>query len=497
MDADSRGGMWIGRVLIALCCGLPLFQSYLPMRELPQYAALSRMLVHLGDPAYGFGGYYELDLWRGASVLPLWLWGVLADCVGIQVASRVMACASVWLVQSGIWAVLSGQGKPWWLALLGVPFAYGGAFYQGLVPSGVSVGLGFWGIALVSRDSSPLTLRLRWCLFALGVALPLTHPLGVGLVLLYVGCLAVVQLRAWRSRVAALWPLAPLLLGALYWCRAALHADGVAALQFPSLALRILRAPHVLLGGFQGQGEAWLLVAALVCWVYLCRPLLSDPRHLRLPLTAANWLFALVCLLGYVGLPASTWTTAAIYPRAGSVLLAWLPVLVPNGALGAARRRAPALLIALALSSIWYTREQLERFSVEASALSTVLARVPERAKLLCLTYDNQGQVARSNPYLHACAYAQAERGGFLALSRVDYGWTVPLRRRKAAVAPPPAYGSEWDPTLVQRDPGLLAFYDTVLVIGKEPREMTILMNTPYRLVARRGVFMLYTRAPI
>lgn len=486
----SRAGTWLSYLFITGCCALTLLERNLPMRELPQYAALSRMLLHLHDPRYGFDAFYGLDVWRGASVLPLWLWGQLADWIGLPLASRLLAFASVWLLQLGVCAVLRAQRKPVLLSLLGLPFTYASAFYHGLIPSSLSVGLAFWAIAWWMRGDHP---RAQGWLLLISVALPLTHPFGMVLVGLYVACSFLTRPRPRWTRLGALSPLA---LGCVYWLRAALHADGVAAFQSPGLALRVLRAPQVLLAGFQGQGEAWLLVTALVLWIYLCRPVFARMLRLRAPLPAADWWFALTCLLAYLWLPGSTWSTNVIYPRAGGALLAWLPVLVPRAGLRMARRRGPLLLAALAAASICFSATQLTRFSNEASALSAVLAHVPPRPKLLCLTYDNQGHLARSSPYLHVGAYAQAARGGFLSLSRVDYAWTAPLRRRKQAAVPPPAYGSEWDPTLLQHDPALLAFYDTVLVIGKDPHEMTILMNTPFRLVARRGMFMLYARRP-
>jgi hypothetical protein len=74
--------------------------------------------------------------------------------------------------------------------------------------------------------------------------------------------------------------------------------------------------------------------------------------------------------------------------------------------------------------------------------------------------------------------------------------WTVPLRRRPRAPVPAPIFGSEWDPALVQVQPFVFRRYDTVIVNGKERREMTIMMeaDVPYRLLAQSGSWQLYRR---
>lgn len=507
--------------LIALCCAPTLFLPYLPMRELPQYAALSRMLLHLHDPEYGFAAYYELDFGRGASVLVLALWGVLADVLGLALATKLMVWTSLVLTQFGMCAVLRAQRKPVVLALLGLPFAYANTFYLGLVPSALSFGLALWAIAWMLRLHEGHRAQ-RW-LAAISCALPLTHPVGMIAVLLFAACWLIAHGRAgtppwlgsssdqalsasasdahrhsepaWRRALLSLWPLIPSVLGGIYWLRASLRADGVAAYNWPGLAARIMLAPRYLIGGWTGNGDAWLLCAALVLWLYLCRPVTL--RSVREdPVTLASWCVAALCLVGYFLLPSSTWSSSAICERAGSALLAFLPVLVPHAGLTLSRHRGPLLLIALAAVSCWYSSTQLARFATEAAHFDAVLAVMPARPKLWTLAYDSQGELARGNPYMHVAAYAQAQRGGFLSLSQLDYAWTVPLRRRKSAPAPAPIYGSEWDPSAAQILFELYDFYDNILTIGKEPREMTILMHSRFEIAAHSGMFVLYSVRP-
>jgi hypothetical protein len=501
---EGRALQALSGLVIASVCATPLWLSFLPMVDLPQYVALSRMLLHLHDPDYGFGPYYELALGKSLALLPLYMQGLLAELTTPELARRVVVCASVAAYPLGLMAILRAQRKPIALALLGLPLCYASPFYLGLVPSSLSAGLGLLAIALSISVSDPTSnsiangradRRARAALFGVACALPLTHPFGVAIASGYVACAALTRRGSERPPPWTL--LAPLALGALYWSARALRADGVAAFAYPSLALRLLRLPQQLIGGFEGRGDALLLGATMVSWLLFRRP--GSPfrraRFLALPASErALTVFTCTCALGYLLLPSSTWTTTALHTRAGWLALALLPALVPAVDLRGLAGRAPALLLALGGATAVYTSQQLRAFDAEAAPFASVLAQIPPRPKLVALTYDHRGEVAQGAPYVYFAAYAQAERGGFLALSTADIAWTVPLRRRADAVALPPLYGSEWDPTLLQVQPHQFEFYDAVLVRGKQAQEMTIFMDSPFRLTASAGAWLLYVR---
>ena len=46
----------------------------------------------------------------------------------------------------------------------------------------------------------------------------------------------------------------------------------------------------------------------------------------------------------------------------------------------------------------------------------------------------------------------------------------------------------------MQVQPHQFQFYDTVLVRGKEPHEMTIFMNSPFKLIYQAKDWLLYAR---
>jgi hypothetical protein len=490
---EGRTMSTLSWLLIAICCAPPLYLRFLPMVDLPQYVAASRILMHLDDPAYGFSAFYELALAKAPAVATLYLLGGLSWLMSLDAATRVVTFLSVVLYPLGLCALLRAQGKPIALALLGLPLVYASPFFWGLLPSTVSAGLAWIAIALLISARGDRASRIS--LLAVCTLLPLTHPFGVAMVVGYVATATVTRTRD-EPQLPWLW-LTPVLAGALYWCARALHADGVAAYSSPSVAYRVLGLPDEILGGFAARDETLLLGAQVVVWLVLCRGALpsSVQRFVRLPRAErALYLLAVLCVLGYLVLPARTWTTGAISPRVGVLAFSLLPVLVPGRCLRMLPLRASVLLLALGASAAWHATANLVRFDAEARPFVSVLKHVPWRPKLVGLIYDNTGHVARSFPYLQFPAYAQAERGGLLALSLADFAWTVPLRRRGDSKAPSPPYGAEWDPAALQVQPERFLFYDAVLVRGKEPREMTIFMDTPFRLVQRSGDWLLYSR---
>ena len=495
-EVDSRALRRATYVLIAACGASSLLFYPLPMMQLPQFEAMSRILWGLKDPVLGFSSYYRIDPTRGLSVLPLLLWGALGELLSWSIATRIMACLSAVLAPLGLCAVLRALDKPVLLALLGLPMMYGCSFYLGLVPSSISVGLALFVIAgMVRRVAQGDGGR---AIFFISCLLPLTHPFGVVIALTFAVCLSITATNSREVIRTLALPLLPVIIGAILWVFCAVRADGVAGYDYPSLLVRLFWAPQQLIGGFVGQGEAWLLTAQFTIWIWLSRsgwPWCSARRDQLSHTVAASWLFWVLCVLGYVALPSSTSSTFAIHSRVGSLACLWLPVLVSVGSIRSAGARSAWLLFALGLGTGWYTSTHLAQFAAEAAPLRNVLAHVRARPKMIWLTYDHQGHVARSNSYVYAAAYAQAEHGGALALSFVDYGWTVPLRRRDDSSQPKPVYGSEWDPALLYAQPALfLLFYDTVLVIGREPSDMTIFMHSEFRLIANSHGFLLYHR---
>src|ERR1700754_4060633 len=109
---------WLTCAILALACSAPLFLHWLPMTDLSQLIAASRIFVDLNDPAYDFGRWYELALPRSPLWLPLWAAGWLAKLSTPALAGRVIAFVSVSAYPLGLCVLLNKLGKPVALALL-------------------------------------------------------------------------------------------------------------------------------------------------------------------------------------------------------------------------------------------------------------------------------------------------------------------------------------------------------------------------------------------
>jgi hypothetical protein len=413
--------------------------------------------------------------------------GGLSEVAPHAFATRAATWLSVLSYPLGLCALLRAQGKPIAFALLALPLIYSATFYLGLLPSLAATGLALYAIALLHSPNSSRSARLL-----VATLLPITSPFGVCITLLH----AASALAVSRRRLPWL-DLLPLALGGLYWGVRALHADGVAAFNHPGLALRLLRLPETVIGGFYGRGDVYMLGAQLILWLLLARGQLPRSRQRWRELSdleRALWLTMAIYLVGYLVLPSSAWSTTAIQVRAGVMAFSLLPAVLPAQPIAAPRARTTMLLLAFAIGCISYTSSQLIRFDREARPFAALLARVPARPKLLSLLYNSRSELARANPYLHFAAYAQAERGGSLALSAVDYSWTAPLRRRRDSAAVAPVYGSEWNPTLMHEHPREFAFYDTTITRGPERREMTIMNAELFTFAAASGSWLLFVR---
>jgi hypothetical protein len=480
-------------LLLVACCAPTLYLRFLPMVDLPQYVAAARMLTHLNDPALELAPYYTLAIAKAPAVVTLYLLGWLADLSSLDVATRLVVFLSVVSYPLGLCALLRAQGKPLAFALLGFPVIYASPFYWGLLPSSLSVGLALCAVALVV--SGRRDLRARLALLALCALLPLTHPLGVLVAASYV---ALAALTRGRDDNELPWPwLAPLLLGAAYWCIRALRADGVAGYNDPSVAYRALQLPALVIGGFGMRNELLLLGAEVVLCIFLWRGAFpwTPEKFRRLPHgERALYLGFALCVLGYFALPANSEHSVVMLQRAGVLAFALLPALLPARRLEPLPLRVSLLLLALGVSATWHTTSNLRRFDAEARPFASVLDHVRWRPKLVGLIYDKTGHVASGVPYIHFAAYAQARVGGLLALSVADFAWTLPLRRKPDAPAPLPPYGADWEPAILHVQPERFLFYDTVIVRGKEPREMTLFMESPFRLVHRSGEWLVYMR---
>jgi hypothetical protein len=121
-----------------------------------------------------------------------------------------------------------------------------------------------------------------------------------------------------------------------------------------------------------------------------------------------------------------------------------------------------------------------------------VIAALPERSRVVALTWERNGRVVETIPYVHFAAYAQARKGGLLATTFPGFFWNLPLRLRDDVGIPPTPISLEMHPQLFDHQ-SFGRFYDFVLVRGgphaPPPRDD---VGLPYALVYEAPPWRLY-----
>ncbi len=154
-------------------------------------------------------------------------------------------------------------------------------------------------------------------------------------------------------------------------------------------------------------------------------------------------LFAALNLILYFILPKATEKTAFLHFRhalIGALLLPGTLSLPMGSPLG--RTLVPAGF-GLALAAAFIHHGHLWAFNQEAAPIHTVAAALPDKPRVLFLSFDPEGEILRSHPYLHAGALIGATRGGLSLPDFPSRFWNLPVARHEG---PSTATGLEWSP---------------------------------------------------
>ncbi|MGC4089975.1 MAG: hypothetical protein QM756_19220 [Polyangiaceae bacterium] len=198
---------------------------------------------------------------------------------------------------------------------------------------------------------------------------------------------------------------------------------------------------------------------------------------------------ALLCGLAWVGyfvLPSGfgfIWPINARFASLGCLLL--VPLLPSVGA--RFETLVAACLLALSLHASWALGSAFRQSAeTEYAGLASLVQRLPFAGRVVGLVFGPYSRFVRFSPFLHAAAWAQAERGGAVMFTFADFP-SSPFRFREDNRPPrvPPRW--EWLPSRVdtERD---LTFYDHA--ITRNARS-----SLPgFRLLARDGAWALWSR---
>jgi len=476
--STGRSDLLTLAAIVAVC--LPaLVLAYLPMTDLPQHLAVASILEHGDDPAFGFGDWYVVDWFRTPYVLPYALAIAFGTPAGLAGCRRIVGFLSIVATPLGVLAVLRAAGKPGWLALLALPFVYGRTFFWGFVNFDLSIGLALLAFALYV--SPRVSIRRDIALAAAVLAAALCHLYG--LVLVGVLVTAFGALGGWPLLKARPWRLAPLVIGAALWLLGAKAQAGYGITISPPLGERIVELPHELLGGYKDRSELVVLALFVAAWAPLARV-----RGLS-PVERVAWLCAAGNLVAYFVLPQATFTAKFIHFRHAYLAVCLLPVVarVPERFL---QRALPVVLAAVVALNSW---AHLLLFDREARRFDRIVDAVPPKARIVSIIFERDGDFMRTDPYLHFAGYAQAARGGLLAMTFPSTFWNLPVTMKPGLAIPPLPVNAEWNPNLFN-DKTFGYFYDYALVRIPVDRALAATDNFPFVLVTAAPPWQLYRR---
>jgi len=485
---------WLPAAVIAVFAAPTLFLAYLPMTDLPQHIAVTSILLHIGDPGFGFDEFYEPATGRTLYLLPYSLALGLAQIMPLAFAMRVVVFLSAVAYPLGVLAVLRATGKSGGLALLALPLMYNRAFFWGFFNFNLAFGMSLLAVALLLRPQR--STRSDIALAALCTAIVFTHLYGIALVL-GVACvwLAIGERRALLKRSL---PLAPLVIGTAVWLFLGRHAEGSGKPTFETLLGRWLWFDDAILGGYPNWSDETLLWSLLlVVAVFWARtfPRSSDRWRAMSHGERILTLFAVLNFALYWVLPTDTEKALVIHFRHGLIAVAFLPMLISDRVLRESPRAGLALLGALTALGFAVHWTPLGRFDREARPFDRVIEQIPNASKLYFLDWGYSGAVVQTRPYHHFHAYVQAKRGGFTSFGFPKRFWNIPVRTRDDAGIPEVDHDIEWHPRLFDYDDAGY-FYDFVLVRSgpDETSGVHTLKAFPYELVYEDPPWELYRR---
>lgn len=431
------------------------------MTDLPQHEAIVSIMRHLHDPTYGFQKYYAWALERTLYWFPYVLAVALAWVFPINFAVHVTVFIAVLAYPVGLLMMLRALRRPPWLALLAVPILYHRGFFWGFVHFGLGVGLAFMALGLLM---SPWSRYRGPQVGAICLLIAVTHVYG----LLIIGTYAVGWLIAGDRKplVRGLVWVAPAALTLVLWGVFAAQAPGYGPTEWVDFNTRLEQLPHQVLGGYVDDTEVYVLSGWLLLIVALSFGSLPITwgRLKRLSVhSRAAYLFVIANGVAYFTLPMATPTAKFIHFRHAVLAAMMLPLIIDLPLKPWLRQwgvTATAALAAYAGANAW---QHLRAFNAEARDFDQILEWIPQRSHIAQLTYDSKGKLLRSHAYLHFGAYAQAEKGGVIAVSFPILFWNIPLKGRPDSGMPSTPKNMEWAPSRFS-ERRLGPFYDTLLV---------------------------------
>ena len=400
----------------AIASLLPIWASkYVPMVDLPQHAAQLSIIMNLHDPTFGFEHTFTVEYFS-PYVVTMAVSLFFAQFFGVLTALKLTLSIAILLWPFSLRVFLRKTHGDEWLSLLGFLFAYGHAFYWGLLPFEFAVPLGLLLLSLAVSYGERQANGKAAMLAAACTLLFFCHPS----VFLYVTVISVVFLwfrgRTWPERIRSLLPFLVPLPAVVAWL-VTLQGHGGSMIVWPSaqqVLRRLLIFPGLL---FDVQPSGLLIVGSILSFGFL---LFRDYkfRYSR-ALTVTTVFSVLVYLLVPVFVLRDGFLSERMTPFLAALLLASCSPR-DESYLIRVKRVLTVLVIVVWMGSLTV---RFALFSRDAGDIDSIVDAMRPRARALGLIFDPSHQVTPVLPFLHFVNWYQVAKGGVAKHSFAAYSF--------------------------------------------------------------------------
>lgn len=487
-------------LLASLALTLPLWVTrYLPLQDYPQHVAAVRIIHDFDTARFAFHDYFELD-WARTQYISVYLAAhLLSYLFGVLLACKLLLAAILVALPYSLRSVLRAHERPEAYALLALPLSYNAHFILGFLNFIAAIPLFFWGVSAAVRYRQTPSGSGALKLSVLAFVLFYTHVVPFALLVAAVVSLSLG--RSLRSMVRALLPLLPASCALLFWLfkspagqvlRGAASGPGQRGAQFLSIRENWRELPMWLLDVLPGThlrtlALVWVSVVLLACAFAFAFAFRNRSGATRDPVLARwSWLLPAIGVAYFV-LPAAydwIWPINGRFPILALLLaIVFVPRLPRLPRVGLA-------LSALAMEGVvvFLMTHAFASADKELEGLHSIIEKIPEGERVAGLMYARGSASVKFSPALHAVAWYQAEKGGAVMFSFVEFPHS-PVSFLEGNR--PPRVQPRWEYIPERVDPASdLAWYRYVISRGGPPELKGL------SWVAEDGSWRLWSKTP-
>lgn len=483
-------------LLAGLLAYLPfLLVRYPPIQDMPFHEATLRIVHNAHDPAFGFGGVFDVHLLGTPYVVFYMLGDILAYALGVRGAVLALVFVQMIGVLFGLRLLLRSLDQDMRLALFAAPISINCLTIMGFFPFLLGVTFLLFALALAVEDvrapskGSGIALALVSCL------LFYTHIIPV--VILAMTAAVLFPYTRTRKWVRTFVPYVPLVLLLVHWLflteSGKFVTRGVSgeASDRWSLAVSLHNLYDVTFNMFPDGGDE-RTVAVLVV-VAVGAAILATQRKQ----SALMWRWALVPIatgLAFFFSEGSVGYTGFLRDRFPLLaLLCAIPLFrFPDGLKGHVVTAALLVTTGLATeTNLWHFRH-FE--SDEVGDFSRIVELIPPKKRVMGLVFEAHSELVERFPFLHYASYYQGEKGGVVQYSFADIPhWVVKYQPHSAPpLAAPKRKLWEWEAMHVTAEEEIELYYDYVIVRDLHER----VPPRDFRVVHQGGGWAVWERRP-